>query len=144
MAIYDGTVTVADDDIPVMVELDDGHIRLSASGHEIGEWPAHECHITHLSDTTYTITAEDETIEFVPNQPVLFAAEVNGHTGSRVTPPSPAVEAETAPGKPGPGTPPHDEVAEAPPAKPLTMGLFYALCLVTAGLAIWSLISIVF
>ncbi len=34
--------------------------------------------------------------------------------------------------------------AEAPPPKPLTMGLFYALCVITAVLAIWSLITIIF
>ena len=31
---------------------------------------------------------------------------------------------------------------EAPAAKPLTMGLFYALCLATLGLAVWALTSI--
>lgn len=135
MAIYDGVVTVAEDDIPVIVELDDDHVRMSASGTEIGLWPSEDCSITHVGDSTYTITAEEETLRFVPNQPSLFAAAVNGEAeGAQVAmPPPPETEAATSKGR-----------QEAPPAKPLTMGLFYALCLVTAGLAVWSLISIVF
>ena len=78
MAIYDGVVTLADDDIPVIVELNDGHVRLSASGTEIGDWPADECEISHVNETVFTISAEDETIWFVPNQPSRFAAAVNG------------------------------------------------------------------
>lgn len=141
MAIYDGVVSVADDDIPVIVELDDEHIRLSASGTEIGQWRTADCQISHVSDTTYAIEAEDETLNFVPNQPGLFAAAVNGgiDDGQRNTevplPPEPEVEVEI---------PSSDGVREAPAPKPLTMGLFYALCAVTAGLAIWSFISIVF
>lgn len=136
MSIYDGVVTVADADIPVIVELDEERIRLSASGTEIGEWRADECHIAHVSDSTFSISAEDETLEFVPNQPSLFAAAVNGGA------PDPAPVA--MPPEPEEETMPADGVREAPPPQPLTMGLFYALCLITAALAVWSLISIVF
>lgn len=133
MAIYDGVVTLANDDIPVIVELDERRLRLSASGTEIGQWPAEEISITHVGDTTYSITAEDETLQFVPNQPSLFAAAVNGagDRSSTPVPPEPAPEQPT-------------KTREAPPPRPLTVGLFYALCLITAALAIWSLISIVF
>lgn len=136
MAIYDGIVSVADDDIPVIVELGDEVVRLSASGTEIGQWPAEECLITHVGDTVYTITAEDETLEFVPNQPSLFAAAVNGNPEKPAVPlpPEPEPAAITT----------EDDFREAPPAKPITMGLFYALCLATAALAIWSLVSIIF
>lgn len=135
MAIYEGVVTLADDQIPVIVELDETHVRLSASGTEIGHWLAEECEIVRVADTTYTITAEDETLEFVPNQPSLFAAALNGEAEEPAVP---------LPPEPGPEPPPGDGVKEAPPAKPLTMGLFYALCLVTAALAVWSLITIIF
>jgi hypothetical protein len=132
LAIYDGVVTVADDDIPVILELEDDSIRLSASGREIGEWPVGECRINHVGDTTYTITAEDETLEFIPNQPSLFAAAVNG--GPRTVSLTPEKE---------PDAQPEDGVRRAPPPKPLTMGLFYALCVATAALALWSLIAII-
>lgn len=134
MAIYDGVVTVADDDIPVILELDADSIRLSASGKEIGEWSAGDCKITHVGETTYTITAEQETIEFVPNQPSLFAAAVNGGSERPAVPLPPEPETDHKPS---------DGIEEAPPAKPLTMGLFYALCVATAGLALWSLITII-
>lgn len=136
MAIYDGVVTIADDEIPVIVELDEDSVRLSASGKEIGQWPADKCSIDHLVDTTYSITAEDETIEFVPTQPDLFAAAVNGASEHPAVPLPPEPDPDPAPTE--------DGIREAPPAKPLTMGLFYALCFVTAGLAVWSLISIIF
>lgn len=135
MAIYDGVVTLADDQIPVMLELDENHVRLSASGTEIGQWSAEECEIALVDDTTYAITAEDETLEFVPNRPSLFAAAVNGHADEPAVP---------LPPEPEPESPPSDGIEEAPPAKPLTMGLFYALCLATAVLAVWSLITIIF
>jgi len=135
LAIYDGVVTLAEDDIPVIVELDDDHVRMSAAGTEIGQWPAAECLITLVGETTYSITAEDETLEFVPNQPGLFAAAVIGATGG-----GPAVAMPPPPeAKPVAS----DGVREAPAPKPLTVGLFYALCLTTAALAVWSLISIV-
>jgi hypothetical protein len=133
LAIYDGVVTVADDDIPVIVELDDRVLRLSAAGTEIGQWATDEVSIAHVGDTVYTITAEEETLRFVPNQPSLFAAAVNGHSERSAVPLPPAPQ----PNRVAP-------VREAPPPKPLTMGLFYALCLTTAALAVWSLISLVF
>lgn len=150
MSIHDGVVNVADDDIPVIIELDDDRIRLSASGREIGDWGTDECQISHLSDATFAIRAENETLEFIPSQPSTFAAAVNG--GMQETPETtqqpeatqrPATtkrsepESEQRPGSSG-------GAREAPPPKPLTMGLFYALCVATAALAIWSLVSILF
>lgn len=134
MAIYDGVVTIADNDIPVIVELDEDHLRMSAAGTEIGHWPIAECEIAHVGDSVYTITAENETLRFVPNQPSLFAVEVNGTTDLPAVAMAPPSDAEAEPA---------DGVKEAPPAKPLTMGLFYALCLVTVALAVWALISII-
>ncbi len=134
MATYDGVVTFADDDIPVIVELDEKRIRLSASGTEIGDWSAAECAISHVTETTYSITAENETLHFVPNQPGLFAAAVNGGATAAVPVP---------PKEPGQRLLAADGVTQAPPPKPMTMALFYALCVSTAALAIWSLISMI-
>ncbi|MGH3651241.1 MAG: hypothetical protein ACRDU9_11090 [Acidimicrobiia bacterium] len=134
MAIYDGVVTLAEDDVPVIVELDHERVRLSASGTEIGAWDTKDCQIRHVGEAKYSITAEDETIEFVPNQPGLFAAALNGYEVTQVT--SPARHEQTTPPAEGPGT------AEVPPPKPVTLALFYALCVITAGLALWSLVSL--
>jgi hypothetical protein len=137
MPIYDGVVTLDETDFPVIIELAGSHVRMSASGTEIGEWTSDECHISLLSDTVYAITAEDETLQFVPNQPTLFAAAVNGGlgNGSQVAEPF---------GRPSPPDPATVAWREAPPPKPLTRALFYALSLATVALAVWSLISILF
>lgn len=143
MPMYDGVVNLAEDDIPVIVELDDGVVRLSASGKEVAQWKEGEYEIRHLGDSTFAIRAENETLEFVPSQPSRFAAAVNGGLStdtpdvSTEPPTSPIPEPETQ--KPTSAIQPK----EAPPPKPLTMGLFYALCLVTTGLAIWSIISLI-
>jgi hypothetical protein len=100
--------------------------------------PDHPCFGRHLR-----ITAEDETLRFVPNQPGLFAAAINGATENT---------SQSKPAEPEPKSAPEakiaptggDGVREAPAPQPLTMGLFYALCVTTAALAIWALISIIF
>ncbi|MGD2060439.1 MAG: hypothetical protein PVF87_06220 [Acidimicrobiia bacterium] len=166
MSIHDGIVTIAEDGIPVIIELDEDRVRLSASGREIGDWNSEECQITHVSDSTYTISAENEILEFTPSRPTVFAAAVNGEARrdpvqEPTGPPEPEMKTEAeseadtdmeAKAEPVPeperatvGRPTRtDEVAEAPPPQPITMGLFYALCLSTAALAVWALISIVF
>ncbi len=131
MSIYDGVVTLDQTDVPVLVELSDDYVRLSASGTEIGNWSADECQIVHIGDSAYSITAEDETLHFVPNQPRLFAAAVDVGTSSVPLPVGEEPSRSSA------------DPTKAPAPKPLTMGLFYALCLTTALLAMWSLISIV-
>jgi hypothetical protein len=186
MPMYDGVVTIAEDDIPVVVELDDTRVRMSAAGTEIGDWRADECRIAHVADSTYTISAENETIRFVPSQPTLFAAAVNGgsprsvlsspeaetkalvngpdrpQTEVRTTAPSPETEIEVLITAPASGAEPDaielepekaevvvgdgEAIAparEAPPPRPVTLALFYVLCALTAGLAVWSLISMV-
>jgi hypothetical protein len=130
MPRYDGVVTVDEDEIPVIVELDNEVIRLTAAGKEIGNWHPDECEITHVSDSTYTIEAENEVLEFVPSQPQLFAAALNGV-------PEPEAPSETAPDD----TPVVLEEESAP--QPLTMGLFYGLCFLTAALAMWAFVSMV-
>jgi hypothetical protein len=138
LSTYGGVVTLDESDVPVIVELDADHVRLSASGKEIGKWPTTECHIAHVSDSIYAITAEDETLQFVPNQPSLFAAAVNDGT-QHDTPVAKSLS-EAGPEK----TRPASSDREAPPPRPLTMGLFYALCVATAALAVWSLVSMIF
>lgn len=135
MSIYDGVVTLDQTDVPVIVELNDDYIRLSASGTEIGSWTADECQIAHLGESAYSITAEDETLHFVPNQPRLFAAAVNGAV-TMVTTPAPHPVDEL------PVSTAQTVEDGAPPPKPLTMGLFYGLCVTTAVLAVWALLSI--
>lgn len=146
MPIYDGVVTLADDDVPVIVEVSADLVRLSASGTEIGEWATDECEIRHISDSTYVIEAENETLSFVPNQPSLFASAVNGGLTEGLPPATatPREESDPDPIERDVRTPATERrKSEAPAPKPLTMALFYALCLLTAGLALWSLVSMI-
>ena len=146
MAIYDGVVTLSDNEVPVIVELGEDTIRLSASGTEIGEWATDECDITREDDNTYLIHAESETLPFTPNQPGAFAAAVGLADVASTVPLPPVVPAEVVQqaAPTATVTSVDGSVATAPAATPLTMGLFYGLCIVTLGLAIWALISIVF
>lgn len=164
MPIYDGVVTLAEAHIPVMVELEDGHVRLSASGREIGQWRTNECEIVQVEDGAYTINAENETLHFVPNQPTLFAAAVDEGNRrkkrARDLPPAPAdkpapaaeVEPQTTtavPGEEPTETGPdtvlvgEDGIAEAPPPRALTLALFYALCALTAAMGVWAIIAMI-
>lgn len=150
MPIYDGIVTVDENDIPVIVEINERTVRMSAGGNEIGEWPAEECEISHLTESRYTISAENETLEFTPNRPSLFAAAVNGGQSKVVAVAAPVdVDDEVPLTEPAPteelvGDGDQSHIREAPAPKPMTMSLFYALCIATAALAVWSLISIIF
>ena len=130
---YDGVITIEGDNFPVTVELEDELIRLSSSGNEIGQWHVADCKITRIDDETFTITAEGEVLEFVPSEPRLFAAALNGDPEPTVAA-TPQAETSPTPADPEPLT-------EAAPPRPLTMGLFYGLCVLTAALALWSLIS---
>lgn len=136
MPSYDGVVSVAEDEIPVMVELYHDLIRLSASGQEIGNWRPDQCEISLVSDATYSIKAENEILSFVPDQPTLFAAAVKGN-GADTTVGVDLTEQIAL------GQVPTEAIREAPPAKPLTMSLFFALCAVTFGLAVWALVNII-
>jgi hypothetical protein len=139
--IFDGVVTVDDDEVPVIIGLEDDGIRMSTNGTEIGEWATGEFSIDHHGDGVYTITADNETIRFVPNRPDLFAAGV-GHPRPTAQAPAPA---------PAPRQPEdearhmaEDQADGAPPPKPLTRALFYTLAGTTAALGLWALTRLVF
>lgn len=139
MPLYDGVVTLNQDQLPVIIGVEDDSLRMSSGGTEIGEWPKGEYSISDEGDGVYTITAEDERMQFVPNNPTLFAVGLNGGAAP-----------VTAPDVPTPGEPEHAAIAdqdksidEAPPAKPVTRLLFYVLSGVTAALGLWAMVSLV-
>lgn len=132
MAIYDGVVTLSDNNVPVIVELTDDAVRLSASGTEIGEWSKDECDITRSDAATYLIHAESEALEFVPSSPGAFGAAIGLTDGSTSVPLPPDAE----PVKEGLA------INEAPPPRSSTMALFYALCVLTLALMVWAGISL--
>lgn len=136
--IYDGIVDLDDSQVSVIVGFEENGIRLSAGGAEIGEWRDGEYRIDHRGDGVYAITAENETLRFLPADPGLFAAHLEEAkiVVVQAEPPKTPGEARHA----APPTPPPS--VEAPPPRPLTRVAFYALAALTAGLGLWALTSL--
>ena len=138
MSIHDGVVTLEDDNVQVILGVDDDKIRLSAGGLEIGEWSSEDCSIDPAGDGVFTITAENETLTFVPNNPTTFNAAMNGGNLPETTTDQPVQESVE------PVIITESEIDQIPDPKPATKAVFYALATVTGVLGIWALISIVF
>lgn len=76
MSLYDGVISVKDGEIGVIVAIDGDRVRLSAGGNEIGEWNVDDCLIQRVGDGVFSITAEDESLRFLPNEPSRFQRAV--------------------------------------------------------------------
>ena len=94
MSIHDGVVTIDEDDVQVILGVEEDKIRLSAGGLEIGEWSVKDCSIDPAGDGVFTITAENETLTFVPNNQTTFTAAMNGGSITDAVP-EPPVEGST-------------------------------------------------
>ena len=136
--IYDGVVSLNEDDVQVILGVDEDRIRLSAGGMEIGDWDIDDCSINDGGGGVFAITAENETLQFMPASPTMFAAAMNGGSISIPTPTSVAVEEDAPPLRAEPIT----ATEEGPAPRPVTMLAFYALATVTAALGLWALISL--
>jgi hypothetical protein len=142
---YDGIVNLDEDEIEVIIGLDPDRVHLRAGDLEIGDWAPEECFIAYLGEGVYSITAENESLRFVPRDARMFQEGLNHGTGYGL---SPAPDPETAERQRGRHARREEVVAavlegEAPPPKPLTRILFYALSAVTAALGVWALVSII-
>lgn len=91
MSLYDGVISVKDGEIGVIVAIDGDRVRLSAGGNEIGEWDVDDCLIQRVEDGVFSITAEEESLRFVPNEPTLFQRAVAAEQ-SNPEPAAPVVE----------------------------------------------------
>jgi hypothetical protein len=132
-------VAFDDNRVPVIVGVEDDIIRLSADGHEIGEWTGEECTILYEGDGVFTINAEDETLRFLPRDPKSFAAAIDGGAMLKSTPTagSAAQDESATRGERSAAW------AEAPAPKRITKILFYLIAAVTAALGLWALVSLV-
>jgi len=137
MSIHDGVVTLEDDDVQVILGVDDDKIRLSAGGLEIGEWSSEECSIDSAGDGIFTITAENETLTFVPHNPITFIAAMNGGTLPETTTDQAVNELSE------PAVVTENGSDQIPDPKPVTKVVFYALATVTGILGLWALVSII-
>jgi len=142
LSLFDGVVTLNDDPVPVILGLEDSGITMSIGSSEIGDWPTGEFSIDEDGDGGYTITAESETLRFVPNDPMLFAAGLRGgaipESAPEVEAPTPEVETPT----PQPVADSGIDPEEGPEPKPATKVAFYVIAAVTVLLGLWALISL--
>jgi hypothetical protein len=144
---YDGIVNLDQDEVEVIIGLDPDRVHLRAGDLDIGDWAPDECAIAHLGEGVYAITAENESLRFVPRDARLFEAGLNHGTGYGLGPAPKQDESQTRRGRHsktvrGRETPPAHGEPLAPPPKPLTLILFYGLAGVTAALGVWALLSI--
>jgi hypothetical protein len=141
VSIFDGVVAFDDQEVPVIIGLEESGIRMSVDGSEIGSWDNGDYTIDHDGDGSYTITAESESLVFLPTHPGLFAAGLSGGiapipTSSVTTeiPPSPIAAAIDGARR---------DTQEEPAPKATTLIVFYALASMTAALGLWALITLV-
>lgn len=141
MSLFDGVVSFDDTDVPVIIGLQDDGLRMSSGGAEIGQWGEGEFSINPAGDGTYDITAENETLRFVPSNPSLFAAGV----GVAVAPPPPSPKVDETPVVVTPTRAAASGELDngvAPAPRTITLVAFYSLAVATAGLGLWALVSL--
>lgn len=142
MAIYDGIVSLGEDDVHVILGIGDDTVTLSSNGAEIGSWGSDEVSIRYRGSGTYAITAEGETLEFVPNDQDLFAIRFGEISDDQ---PTPSANGSGRHARAGVRQPEVNaaELEEAPPPKQVTKIAFYALVGLTASLGIWAVVSMI-
>lgn len=144
---YDGIVNLDQDEVEVIIGLDPDRVHLQAGDLEIGDWAPDECAIAHLGQGVYAITAENESLRFVPRDARLFEAGLNHGTGYGLSTAPKQDESQARRGRhsktvPGSETSTPNGESAAPPPKPLTLALFYGLAAVTAALGAWALLRL--
>jgi hypothetical protein len=137
MALFDGVVLISDDRVPVILAVEDEGIRLSANGTEVGQWGSGEYEVARAEDGAFTITADGDTVSFVPHRSGDFARAVGIPSSSDSAREDPVSDVAAAPTSHG------DGVRSAPAPKPLTKALFYTLAGTTGLLAVWALLRLV-
>ena len=128
MADFPGHVVLDDDRIDVIIDLTDDTISLSAGQRQVGTWPMSDCIVRPTGLGQWSISAENDTLAFLPNDPAAFARSLNGSA-------APKTEWDR-------GRHLKQSLHQSPPPRTSTLLGFYALSAVTAALGIWALISL--
>ena len=141
MAIFDGHISLGDDRVHVILGVEEEKVTLSSNGREIGIWGPEEIEIRYLGNGRYAITAEEETLEFVPLDQDLFAIQF-GEIDDRPAGPNPGSTNGRHSTRPTDAIEDVEEpVTMAPPPRPITRVAFYGLAAVTGGLGLWAAVS---
>ncbi len=144
MAIYDGHISLGEDRVHVILGFEEEKVTMSSNGREIGIWGPEEISIRYLGNGRYAISAEDETLEFEPNDQDLFAIQFG------------EIDDTTRDGRVDQinGRHSREQVAQiyqepdrlldsAPPPRPVTRVAFYGLAAVTSLLGMWAALSLI-
>lgn len=127
MPLYDGVISMKDEDVGVIVAIEEDRIRLSVGASEIGEWDVDDCDIKRVDDGVFSISAENEALRFIPSQPQLFQQAV----GARLSVPQPA----------GPAM--HREsVAETRAEGIKGRAIIIVTSVIAGALGVWALLSL--
>ncbi len=136
MTAFKGVVSIDKTEVPVVVDITDEGVRMLSGESEIGSWTRAECNIRRLDGPAFGITAEDETLRFMPHDTSAFASAVNGHFPNHAEP------LVAIPRGRHLATASNRDV-EVPPPSTMTFVAFLVLCAATAGLGIWALIRMI-
>ena len=136
MPLFDGVILLDGAEVPVILNIEEGRIRLSSGGTDIGEWSEGEYDLTPDGDGQYLIAADGDSVVFRPSHPDAFARVVStGAPAGRE--PEPAAAGQHVKEDHLEAT--ASDRGLAPPPRPLTRALFFTLAGLTAILGIWAL-----
>src|SRR5690554_8205208 len=76
MPLFDGVILLDGAEVPVILNIEEGRIRLSSGGTDIGEWSEGEYDLTPDGDGQYLIAADGDSVVFRPSHPDAFARVV--------------------------------------------------------------------
>lgn len=126
---YTGVVALDDGTVPVVVGLDDQTVSLVAGEIQIGLWSIADCVISDRGEGRWAIEAEDDSVEFTPDDPAAFADTLD------LTVIEPNRRAQPEPLSQLHG---EFEIVQGPRPRLGTIAVFYGLAAVTAALGIWA------
>lgn len=129
MTTFPGVATLNDDNVPATVGLDEGRITLVSGEVSIGEWLAGEYQVIDLGSGTFVIEANDDSIQFLPDDPGSFARGLHRE-------PVPA----SASGRSAPMD--SIEIVDGPPPRTATLVGFWILVALTTALGVWAAIAV--
>ena len=77
MAHYTGRLQGPDlDPTTVLIDIDEGRLRISAGRLHIGSWPVERIHAERTSIYRFDLTIESDHFDFIPDDPSAFSDSV--------------------------------------------------------------------
>jgi hypothetical protein len=129
---HHGVIDFGDNEVEVAISFNGSLLRLTSSGGEIGAWDRSNYSLTRSGKSTFVLHAENDDLTFKPSSPDEFAQAASRGLNDAALRPSHREKAGRH----------RDRVGDGPPAKPITLILFYLLAIGTLAMGAWALMSI--